>query len=135
MSTLLQYTNEDQPNKVVLNLDDQGNLQLLGGVSQTPGAVVQATGSGLAATSIATVGARKSVRCDLTSAQILALRATPILLIPAPGAGVFIRVLNYELLYTFLTGAYTNTNATAKLFQGTTAIPVLISVVFGATLI
>jgi hypothetical protein len=134
MSTLLQYTNEDQPNKIVFTLDDEGNLQLLGGVTQTPGTVVQATGSGLAATSTANVGGRKSIRADLTSAQLLALHATPVLLIPAPAAGTFIRVLNYELLYTFLTSAYTNTNATLKLFQGTTANAVALTADLGAIL-
>lgn len=50
------------------------------------------------------------VKLTLTSAQILALNTTPIALIPAPGAGYAISVLEAVAVLTFKTTAYTGTN-------------------------
>jgi hypothetical protein len=58
---------------------------------------------------------------SLTSVQLLALRATPVSLIAAPGAGKYNKVIGIDMHYTFVTGAYTNTNAALKVFYGTTA--------------
>jgi hypothetical protein len=48
------------------------------------------------------------VTVNLTSAQLLALSTTPILLVPAPGAGKYIFALDYILEYTYGGTAYSS---------------------------
>lgn len=61
------------------------------------------------------------VKLVLTSAQLLALKATPVSIIPAPGAGKFINVLGANVYYSFLTAAYTLNAGTLKLYHGPVA--------------
>jgi hypothetical protein len=58
---------------------------------------------------------------QITSAQLLALKTTPLQLVPAPGAGLAIIVHSISLKINFGTVAYTLNAGTLKLFLGTTA--------------
>jgi hypothetical protein len=133
MATLLQYTNEDQPNEVVLVLDDQGNLAIGGSLTNNTNATPQSAAAGVAGSSFPSVQTATQ-EFSLTATNLKALRATPMQLVAAPGAGKYVRVLSYDLIYTFLTSAFTNTNATMKLFQGTTANAVALTADLGAIL-
>lgn len=55
------------------------------------------------------VAQRKSV--TLTTAQVLALFTTPVVLVPAPAAGQYIEVLRVSAKLTFNSIAYTGANA------------------------
>ena len=63
----------------------------------------------------------------LTSAQLLALKTTPIQLTPTPQANQIIFVENISLRYLFNTAAYTLNAGTFKLFLGPVgnAVPIL----------
>src|SRR5215831_10121310 len=61
------------------------------------------------------------VKLTLTSAQLLALKATPVSIIPAPGSGKFINVIGANVYYSFLTAAYTLNAGTLKLYHGPVA--------------
>lgn len=61
----------------------------------------------------------KQVR--LTSAQLLALKTTPVLLVPAPGLGQIYWMESVTLKYNFLTTAYTLNAGTLKIFYGPVA--------------
>src|SRR5690349_6418926 len=61
-------------------------------------------------------------RVVVTSAQLLALKTTPLLLLPAPGLGLVILVDQILLKLPVYGGtAYTLNAGTLKVFQGTTA--------------
>jgi len=119
MSTVQRYLRESD-NAVLFDLDDSGNIIQLGNTTQNSGATGTSAAAGVAASSYPAVS-RVVQELSLTATNLKALRATPMLLIAAPGAGKYIKVISYDLLYTFLTTAFTNTTATLKLFQGTTA--------------
>jgi hypothetical protein len=120
MATIQQYTRESD-NATVWALDDLGNTSQLGGNSQMGGVATQSAAAGVAAGVGAAVTGPQTVKFSLTSVNLLALRATPMQLIPAPGAGKFIRLLAVDFHLNFLTAAYTNTNANFNLYLGTTA--------------
>lgn len=61
------------------------------------------------------------MRYVLTSAQLLALKATPVSIIPAPGPGKFIQVTSVTMRSVFGGTAYTLNAGTLKLFQGPVA--------------
>jgi len=63
------------------------------------------------------------VKAPLSSAQILNISTTPVEIIPAPGAGKFIKVLSIEWYYTFLTSAYSSTQLQLK--NGSTVITII----------
>lgn len=58
---------------------------------------------------LALVGDVRVVTGSLTNAQVLALRGTPITLVPAPGAGLFNELLGGHLFFDY-TAAYTETD-------------------------
>jgi len=58
------------------------------------------------------------VTVNLSSAQILALDVTPVLIVAAPGAGNFIRVLNIIEDLAFGTTPYVDTFSSAGLYYG-----------------
>src|SRR6266403_669818 len=58
------------------------------------------------------------ITVNLSSAQILALDVTPVLIVPAPGAGNFIRVLNIIEDLTFGTTPYSDVSSSAGLYYG-----------------
>lgn len=60
-------------------------------------------------------------RVVLTSAQLLALRATPQIVIPAPGVGFVIEVETVMLRYVFNSVAYTLNAGTIRAFYGPVA--------------
>ena len=62
-----------------------------------------------------------------SSAALLALKTTPLLLIPAPGPGLAIIVHSVSLKLNFGTTAYTLNAGTLKFFIGTTANAVAIT--------
>jgi hypothetical protein len=47
-----------------------------------------------------------TIKVNLTSAQILNLVGTPIVLLPAPGASKYIDIIECSFIYNFVTGAY-----------------------------
>lgn len=98
-----QYLRESDQ-AVLSSLDVNGNLTVLG--NMTPNSINNS----------ATVG--QTTKVTITAAQLLALRATPQAIIPAPGAGKFIQVLGIALRYIFKTTAYTIVNANLKLMYG-----------------
>jgi len=91
----------DQNNNVLASVDPSGNLAALGNFSS-------AAGPGTA-------------KFTLTSAQLKALKATPVTLIAAPGAGKAILVTGLAFHYAFGTTAYTLNAGTIRLFQGAVA--------------
>jgi len=91
----------DQNNNVLASIDPSGNMTIQG--SQTSSA-----GPGVA-------------KFTLTSAQLKALKATPVTLIAAPGAGKAILVTGLAFHYSFGTVAYTLNAGTIRLFQGAVA--------------
>lgn len=61
------------------------------------------------------------MRFVVTSAQLLALKTTPISIIPAPGAGKFIQVIGVDMRMLFGGTAYTLNAGTLKVFYGPVA--------------
>lgn len=61
------------------------------------------------------------VKLTLTSAQLKALKATPVSIIPAPGSGKFIQVEECSVYYKFGATAYTLNAGTLKLYHGPVA--------------
>lgn len=61
------------------------------------------------------------MRYVLTSAQLLALRTTPVSIIPAPGPGKYIQVESMIMRSVFGGTAYTLNAGTLKMFQGPVA--------------
>jgi|SRR5580765_156199 len=133
MSVVQQFTRESD-GTVLWSLDDSGNVIQLGSGSQNSGATGQTAAAGVAGSTFPSVQ-QATQEFSLTATNLKALRATPMQLVAAPGAGKYIRLLSYELIYTFLTTAFTNTNATLKLFQGTTANAVALTADLGAILL
>ena len=101
----------DPNNNVAFQVDGSGNASVKGNLT-VPGSISYQGGAGIN---------DLLVNASLTSPQLLALRATPVQLIAAPGAGKYINVISIDMHYTFVTGAYTNINASLKVFYGTTA--------------
>jgi hypothetical protein len=101
----------DPSNNVAFQVDGSGNANVKGNLVVT-GNVSNNAGAGIT---------DLIAKINLSSAQLLALRATPVSLVAAPGAGKYNRVISVDMHYTFVTGAYTNTNAALKVFYGTTA--------------
>jgi hypothetical protein len=64
-------------------------------------------------------------KVNVTTAQLLALKATPITIVAAPGAGLALSVHKVTLKQNFLTAGYTLNAGTLKLYQGppASAIP------------
>jgi hypothetical protein len=98
-----QYTN--LAGQVLYTLYDDGSATLLGAQSSNGG-----TGLG-----------GRLTKVSVTSAQLLALKATPVVLLPAPGAGKAIQLLGAAFHYNFLTGAYTLNAGTLKAYLGAVA--------------
>src|SRR5215469_14468470 len=57
-------------------------------------------------------GLVNKIKLTLTSAQLLALFTTPVTIIPAPGANMYIHVLGVDMHFTFVTTAYTLNSGT-----------------------
>lgn len=70
-------------------------------------------------------------KITLTSAMLLALKATPQIVIPPFGLAIGIHVLGAAFRYNFATTAYTLNAGTLRLFQGAVAVPVIASVAAG----
>ncbi len=66
-------------------------------------------------------GLINKVKFILTSAQLLALKTTPISIIPAPGANKIIEIIDIAARLVFGTTAYTLNAGTLKLFYGPVA--------------
>jgi hypothetical protein len=74
--------------------------------------------------------ALQSVKMSIASADILTLHTTPVVIIPAPGAGKVINVLSVQGRMNFLTAAYAtnteldivDTTSSSKLFGDTAAL-------------
>lgn len=56
-------------------------------------------------------GALYSAQISLSSAQILALHTTPVLIVSAPGADRYLSPVQVDYVYTFVTTAYTRVNS------------------------
>ena len=56
----------------------------------------------------------------ITNAQILTLHATPVTIVPAPGAGKFVRLRGLSINYLYLTAAFTGGGA-FNLYYGSTS--------------
>lgn len=110
----------DESGAVLWSLDNNGNV-LQAGSSQQPAASGTTAAAGVAGSTFPAVSGPLVQKVTLASADLLALRATPMQLIAAPGAGKFIRLLQVDFHLNFLTAAYTNTNANFNLYLGTTA--------------
>lgn len=102
-------------------LDAQGNLTIGGSLSQSSNASGTTAAAGVAGSTFPAVVGPVTQKVTLSSANLLALRATPIQLIAAPGVGKYIRIDAVDFKLNFLTAAYTNTNANFNLYLGTTA--------------
>lgn len=63
----------------------------------------------------------------LTKTQILGLNATPVEVVPAPGAGKFIEFVSGMISVTFATAAYANGGAVAFYYAGQSAISATVS--------
>lgn len=61
------------------------------------------------------------MRFVLTSAQLLALKTTPISIIPAPGPGKYIQIISVNMRGVFGGTAYTLNAGTLKMFYGPVA--------------
>jgi hypothetical protein len=92
-----------------------GNVLLLNsdeaGATNPPAQAAPATSKG--SSSIPLV-----VKVTLTTAQIKALRATPLVIIPAPGAGRSIMLEQIMMRLVFVSAAYTAANADLDIFMG-----------------
>jgi hypothetical protein len=66
-------------------------------------------------------------RVTVTAAQLLALKTTPLLLVPPPGLGLALKVSSMALKLLFATTAYTLNAGTLRLFIGTVAnaVPII----------
>lgn len=107
----------DPNNNVAFQVDSAGNASAKGNLT-VPGNLT-VTGN---ITSNANTGLTQQVaKVTLSSAQLLALKTTPISLLAAPGAGKAIDVISITLRYVFGTTAYTLNAGTFKIFYGTTA--------------
>lgn len=60
-------------------------------------------------------------RVLVSSAQLLALKTTPMQITPTPAAGFFVQLENVSFRYLFSTAAYTLNAGTLKVFQGPVA--------------
>lgn len=97
----------DANNNVVASLDGNGNWSNFGGLVPDNG-------------SAGSTGFHQ-VKVTLTSAQLLALKATPITIVAAPGAGLMIQVDALSFYYKFGATGYTLNAGTLKLFMGPAA--------------
>ncbi len=119
MATVQNY--KDLAGNDLFTLDDAGNITIknnltVQGNTATTGNTTSGTFNGIVAPLQARLGL-----IQVSSAQLLALRATPVSLLVAPGAGKYLKILGIDMHYTFVTGAYTNTNAALKVFYGPVA--------------
>lgn len=113
----MSFVTNISPNPVWQLVDQSGNI--LASMNNN-GATPQTVGA--AGTAYGVSGLVKKVKVLISSAQLLALRATPILnLIPAAGASSFNQVLQVSFRYLFGTVAYTLNAGTIKLFYGPVA--------------
>jgi hypothetical protein len=100
------------PNPVVQYVDENG--ETIFSMNNT-GATPTTAGAGPVA------GPVSKVKFTLTSAQLLALRATPVTILPAPGASRYYHVIGVTGRYLFGGVAYTLNAGTLKLFMGPVA--------------
>lgn len=101
------------PNPVWQLLDQNG--EVIASINNDGSSTIPAGQTGPVASLI------NKIKFILTSAQLKALKATPITIIPAPGVGKFIEVMQAAAYYSFLTGAYTLNAGTLKLYHGPAA--------------
>jgi hypothetical protein len=59
---------------------------------------------------------------NITSAQLLSLDSVPVIIVPAPGAGFYICVLNFSFEYVFKTTPYTPASSTDAIGLGTDTV-------------
>lgn len=95
----------ESDNASLISLDDTGLLSVLGSFNSNAGT--------------SATFRRKLV--NITAAQLKAIRATPIQILPAPGAGLANMVTMIAYYYRFLTTAFTINAGKLRLFQGAVA--------------
>jgi hypothetical protein len=98
----------DENNEVIASLNNDGGSTVL----QTPAPNTAVMGTGIFV---------QVMKTTLTSAQLLALKATPLALIPAGGTNRITEILNITLRMIFSSPAYTLNAGTLKLFYGPVA--------------
>jgi len=93
----------DQGGDVIVSVNNDGSASIPTGQTGPVGAFLNET------------------KLTLTSAQLLALKATPVIVIPAPGSGKYIHVIGCDIYYLFNSVAYTLNAGTIKLYHGPVA--------------
>jgi hypothetical protein len=116
MATVWELLRESD-NSSLIKVDDAGLLTVLGSLS---------TNGGTNSTS-------RRILKNITAAQLKAIKATPIEIIPAPGAGLANIITQIAYYYRFVTSAFTLNAGALRLFQGAVAnnIPVHADVAAG----
>lgn len=104
--------NRISPNPVWQLVDENGDI--ITSINNT-GATPTTPGGGPVA------GPVSKVKFTLTSAQLLAMKATPVSILPAPGASRYYHVIGVTARYLFGGTAYTLNGGTLKLFYGPAA--------------
>lgn len=100
---------------------DENNVDVIASLNVDGSVTVPQVAAGTANTNPGVATPSLIARVLLTSAQLLALKTTPIQLLPNPGANQVIYVEEITLRYLFLTAAYTLNAGTFKLFLGAVA--------------
>lgn len=120
----------DEGGTTLFTLNNDGSLAITGPLSIVGALTGATTGNFSGAVAVGSLSSTGTIvgsnsvllaRSQLTAAQLKALRATPVSLIAAPGAGKAIQVLAVTLHYNFLTTPFTINTGKLRLFYGTTA--------------
>jgi hypothetical protein len=116
MAIVQQYLRESD-NAVLFSLDDTGLLTILGNLSFAAGASATF----------------RRVLLNITATQLKAIKATPLTVVAAPGAGLALMPTMIAYYYRFLTTAFTLNAGALRLFQGpvANAIPIHADVAAG----
>ena len=111
----------ESDNTEMISVDDAGLLSVNGSITSN-----FVNGAGTNATF-------RRVLLNITAAQLKAIKATPLTLVAAPGAGLAIIPVSVFYKYNFLTTAFTLNAGALRLFQGPVAnnIPIHADVASG----